>query len=255
MDATITVDFIALLFIVALASGFVDAIAGGGGLITMPALMAAGLSPIQALGTNKLQSSGGSLIASLYFMSRGVVNLQQMRLPILMTFIGGVAGSLLVQRVGTDLLEKIIPFLMIVIVLYFVFSPRLKSRQLISQPVFALTAAVGVGFYDGFFGPCATTFYIAAFIGLLGLSIVRATAHAKILNCTSNLASLLFFIIGGHVVWSAGVIMLFGQVIGARMGSRVVLSHGHTLVRPLIVCVSLAITTKLLWGNYGHLLQ
>lgn len=255
MDATITLDVIVLLFIVALASGFVDSMAGGGGLLTIPALMAVGLLPIQALATNKLQASGASLSASLYYISKGLLNLQHMRLPIVTTFIGSVAGTLLVQRVGTDFLEEVIPFLMIVIVFYFLLSPRLKSQQLISLPLFAVTAAMGVGFYDGFFGPGTGSFFVAVFTGLMGFSIIKATAHAKLLNCTSNLASLLFFIIGGHVVWTVGLIMLVGQVLGARLGSGIVLNHGQSLVRPLIVCVSLAITTKLIWGNYGHLLQ
>lgn len=258
MDATITLDLVVILFAVATAAGFVDSIAGGGGLIAMPALLAAGLSPVQALATNKLQGTGGTLSASFYFISRGAVNLREMRLAILMTFIGSMLGTLLVQRIDASILEQAIPFLLIGIVLYFLFSPRLsseRSRQVISMSVFSFTAAVVIGFYDGFFGPGTGSFFTIAFVSLLGYSIISATAHTKVLNCTSNLASLLFFIIGGHVVWTIGLVMMLGQILGARLGSGVVLSRGQTLIRPMIVCVSLAMTAKLLWGNYGHLLQ
>ncbi|KEI70879.1 TSUP family transporter [Endozoicomonas elysicola] len=257
MDATITLELVILLFAVATAAGFVDSIAGGGGLIAMPALLAAGLSPVQALATNKLQGTGGTLSASFYFISKGAVNLRKMRLAIVMTFIGSMLGTLLVQKIDAGVLEQAIPFLLIGIVLYFLFSPRLnsdQSRQVISLSVFSFTAAVVIGFYDGFFGPGTGSFFTIAFVSLLGYSITSATAHTKLLNCISNIASLLFFIIGGHVVWTVGLVMMLGQIIGARLGSTVVLSRGQTLIRPMIVCVSLAMTAKLLWGNYGHLL-
>lgn len=257
MDANITLELLLFLFAVATTAGFVDAIAGGGGLITIPALLASGLSPVQALATNKLQATGGSLSAGYYFVSRGVVKLHEMRLMILMTFIGSALGTILVQKITAAFLEQMIPFLLMGIVLYFLFSPRLSSQaeqsQQVSLTVFACTAGVGVGFYDGFFGPGTGSFFAAAFVVLLGYSITAATAHTKVLNATSNVASLLFFILGGQVVWTYGLMMILGQVLGARLGSRMVLSRGQTLIRPMILCVSMAMTAKLLWGNYGHL--
>ena len=257
MDANITLELLLFLFAVATTAGFVDAIAGGGGLITIPALLASGLSPVQALATNKLQATGGSLSAGYYFVSRGVVKLHEMRLMILMTFIGSALGTILVQKITAAFLEQMIPFLLMGIVLYFLFSPRLSSQaeqsQQVSLTVFACTAGVGVGFYDGFFGPGTGSFFAAAFVALLGYSITAATAHTKVLNATSNVASLLFFILGGQVVWTYGLMMILGQVLGARLGSRMVLSRGQTLIRPMILCVSMAMTAKLLWGNYGHL--
>lgn len=258
MDTALTFDFVLMLFAVATAAGFVDSIAGGGGLITIPALLAVGVPPVQALATNKLQSCGGAFSASYYFVSRGAVKLRNIRLAILMTFVGSVLGTLLVQEVDASVLERVIPFLMIGIVLYFLFSPRLSnddSRQAISLTVFSCTAAVVIGFYDGFFGPGTGSFFTVAFVSLLGFSITRATAHTKVLNATSNLASLLFFILGGHVIWAVGLVMMAGQIIGARLGSRMVLSRGQALIRPMIVCVSLVMTVKLLWSHYGHLLQ
>ena len=143
----------------------------------MPALLSVGLSPVQALATNKLQGAGGTLSASYYFISRGVVNLRAMRLPIIMTFIGSALGTLLVQMIDASTLKQIIPFLLVGIVLYFLFYPGIadqEGRQKITLPVFACSAAIVIGFYDGFFGPGTGSFFAAAFVSLMGFSMTKA---------------------------------------------------------------------------------
>ena len=259
MEFVLTLDWAFILFVVALLAGFVDSIAGGGGLITVPALLAIGLSPAQALATNKLQSSSGALTASLYFVRRGVVKLKDMRLAIAMTFAGSALGTILVQTIDASVLAKIIPFLLMGIAAYFIFSRSTgddeKRVAKITMPVFSCTAAMAIGFYDGFFGPGTGSFFAIAFVSLLGFSLTRATAHTKVLNCTSNIASLLFFILGGQVVWAVGGIMIFGQFIGARLGSRMVMTRGQQIIRPMIVIISLVMTGKLMWEQYGHLLM
>ena len=236
---------LAVLFFVALLAGFIDALAGGGGLLTVPALLAAGMTPAQALATNKLQACGGSLSSSLYFLRRGVVKLGDQKLNILMTFIGSTTGALLVQHVQSD----------ISIGLYFLLMPKLgeedRQRRLYGLP-FALVAGGCVGFYDGFFGPGAGSFYALAFVTLCGFNLAKSTAHAKVLNATSNLGGLLLFIIGGKVVWATGFVMLAGQFIGARLGSRLVLSKGQKLIRPMIVIVSAVMSAKLLFDSHGQ---
>lgn len=176
---------LAVLFFVAMLAGFIDALAGGGGLLTVPALLAAGMSPAQALATNKLQACGGSLSSSLYFIRRKVVNLADQKLNILMTFIGSTAGALLVQHVQSDILRQILPLLVICIGLYFLLMPKLgeedRQRRLHGLP-FALIAGGCVGFYDGFFGPGAGSFYALAFVTLAGFNLAKSTAHAKVLN-------------------------------------------------------------------------
>lgn len=194
-----------VLFFVAVLAGFIDSIAGGGGLLTIPALMAAGMSPANALATNKLQACGGSLSSSLYFIRRKVVNLAEQKLNILMTFIGSMSGALLVQHVQADILRQILPILVIFIGLYFLLMPKLgeedRQRRLYGLP-FALIAGGCVGFYDGFFGPAAGSFYALAFVTLCGYNLAKSTAHAKVLNATSNVGGLLLFIIGGKVIWA-----------------------------------------------------
>ncbi|MCK8344440.1 sulfite exporter TauE/SafE family protein [Erwinia amylovora] len=243
-----------VLFLVALLAGFIDSIAGGGGLLTVPALLAAGLSPAQALATNKLQSVGGSFSASLYFIRRKAVNLREQRLNIALTFVGSLAGALLVQHVRGDILRQLLPLLVIAIGLYFLLMTRIgeedRQRRLHGLP-FALVAGGCVGFYDGFFGPGAGSFYALAFVTLCGYNLAKSTAHAKVLNFTSNLGGLLLFMLGGKVVWLVGLVMLAGQVCGARLGARMVLSKGQKLIRPMIVIVSAVMSAKLLYDSHG----
>lgn len=239
----------ALLFAIALVAGLVDSIAGGGGLLTVPALLWTGLPPVEALATNKLQASFGSFIATVNFMRQGAVDLRLSRFSVACTFVGASVGALLVQVMSPELLERVIPFLLIGCAFYLLRSPRTAdadSHRRISDRAFALGIGTTVGFYDGFFGPGTGTFFAAAYLVLLGYNLRRATAHTKLLNFTSNLASLCWFAIGGYVVWRTGLIMAAGQFIGAWTGSHLVLRHGGRLVRPLLVVVTLAISLRLL---------
>ncbi|WP_437613771.1 sulfite exporter TauE/SafE family protein [Erwinia sp. V71] len=245
---------VGLLFCVAFVAAFIDSIAGGGGLLTVPALLAAGMSPAQALATNKLQGAGGSFSASLYFVRRKAVSLAEQKINIIMAFVGSVSGAILIQHIQPGLLRQILPLLIIAIGLYFLLMPRLgeedRMRRLNGLP-FALIAGGCVGFYDGFFGPGAGSFYALAFVTLAGFNLAKSTAHAKVLNFSSNLGGLLFFIFGGKVVWGTGLVMLLGAILGARVGARLVLSRGQQLIRPMVVCVSVVMSSKLLYDSHG----
>ena len=239
-------DVIAMLFGVATVAGFIDAIAGGGGLLTIPALLSTGLPPAVALGTNKLQACGGSFSASLYFVA----------LLILLTFIGAALGTIVVQNIDVNALKIGLPFLIFAIGIYFLFSPNIGDqdrKQRISYPLFGFTAGMGLGFYDGVFGPAVGSFYTLAFVLLLGFNLTKAVAHAKVLNFTSNLASLFFFILGGAVLWKIGFIMLIGQFIGATLGARMVVTKGKKLIRPMLVTISFIMVAKMLYeqGFFG----
>ncbi|PJE80992.1 hypothetical protein CI610_00045 [invertebrate metagenome] len=253
MEPAISLSLLSLLFFVAMGAGVVDSIAGGGGMITIPVLLSIGLSPAQALATNKLQAVGGSFSASFYFISRKMVNLQAMKVPIAMAFLGSIAGTLLVQNMDASLLNYVIPWMLIAIALYFLFSPSRKGEKgnaKISLLMFSLTAVFSIGFYDGFMGAGTGSLYAMAFTGLMGYTLPEATAHTKVLNCTSNIASLLFFILGGHTVWAVGFIMLAGELVGARMGAKLVFNRGAKIIRPLIIIISLVMAAKLLWQGY-----
>ena len=249
-------DVIAMLFGVATVAGFIDAIAGGGGLLTIPALLSTGLPPAIALGTNKLQACGGSFSASLYFVRKKAVDLKQVALLILLTFIGAALGTIVVQNIDVNALKIGLPFLIFAIGIYFLFSPNIGDqdrKQRISYPLFGFIAGMGLGFYDGVFGAAVGSFYTLAFVLLLGFNLPKAVAHAKVLNFTSNLASLLFFILGGAVLWKIGFIMLIGQFIGATLGARMVVTKGKKLIRPMLVTISFIMVAKMLYeqGFFG----
>lgn len=246
-------SIVLLLILAALVAGMIDSIAGGGGLITVPALLATGMPPTMALATNKLQSSFGSGTASFYFWRKGYIEFNKMRLPILCTFVGSAVGTVLVQRLDSTVLSRLLPFLLIGFALYFLFSPRIRnedSKNRLSPMLFAILVATSIGFYDGFFGPGTGSFFAFAFVVLAGYGITKATAHTKLLNFTSNIASLIVFAHGGQVLWIIGLIMATGQFIGSRIGSQMVISHGTRLVKPLLVIVSLLISIKLIWDHY-----
>ncbi|OCG59384.1 hypothetical protein A9G41_04765 [Gilliamella sp. Nev5-1] len=246
-------ELLILLFVIATLAGFIDSIAGGGGLLTVPALLAVGLPPASALATNKLQSCGGSFSASLYFIRQRMVDLTQQKWAIAFAFIGSAMGSLSVMHVQVDFLKLLLPILTIGVGLYFLLSPTIGENDRKSQLTliqFAFVPALGIGFYDGFFGPGAGSFYALAYITLAGFNLTKATAHTKVLNFTSNLAGLLFFIVGGEVIWSIGLIMLVGQFIGARLGAKMVIAKGRKLIRPMLITVSTLMSIKLIYENF-----
>lgn len=245
-------DEIALaLFLVAVVAGWVDAIGGGGGLLTIPALLWAGLSPAEALATNKLQGSFGSATATWNYARHGLVDWRGQKLAIVLTFLGATGGAWLVQQLDKAWLERLVPLLLAAFALYFLFSPRLgdlPQAQRISPAAFAASVGLGVGFYDGFFGPGTGTFFAMGYVALLGYSLPHATGNTKLLNCTSNVAALLCFAIGGHILWQTGLIMAAGQILGGYLGSHMAAKHGSKLIRPVLVLVSLLLAGKLLLG-------
>ncbi|ANE74231.1 sulfite exporter TauE/SafE family protein [Dickeya solani] len=247
-------DVLALLFLASVIAGFVDSIAGGGGLLSIPVLLAAGLSPAQVLATNKLQAVGGSFSASLYFIRRKAVDMKILTLAVPLTFVGAMFGAWLIQQIHADFLRKLLPVLVIGIGLYFLLMPKVGDEDRharMSLLPFSLLGGACVGFYDGFFGPGAGSFYALAYVTLLGFNLAKATAHAKVLNFTSNFGSLLFFMLGGQVVWGVGLVMLVGQIIGARLGARMVLTKGQKLIRPMLVIMSALMSIKLIHDNHG----
>ncbi|MES9844654.1 MAG: TSUP family transporter [Candidatus Sedimenticola sp. PURPLELP] len=242
-----------LLFGTGLVAGAVDAIAGGGGLIALPVLLSTGLSPVQALATNKLQGSFGTFSSSLFFIRKKQVDLKQAAFMVACTFIGSMLGTVLVQMIDLSFLTALIPILLILVALYFLFTPNLREEQArhrISSALFGATVGFGGGFYDGFFGPGTGSFFLIGFVTLLGYGLIKATAHTKILNFASNIGSLALFIVGGHVVWTLGLTMALGQFIGGRLGAHLAFRKGAKIIRPLIVIVTLSISLKLLYGYW-----
>ncbi len=250
-------ELLALMFAAGFFAGLVDAIAGGGGLITLPVLLTVGLSPIQAIATNKLQGSFGTFSATLNFVRKGHLDIRAWILPITLTFVGAASGVLVLRSVDSSFLVNAMPFLLIAIAIYFLFQRKLGEddrHQRISRNVFAFFFGAGIGFYDGFFGPGTGSFFTLAIVTLLGYNMLKATAHAKLLNFTSNFASLLFFIFSGSLVWSVGLVMACGSILGGFLGSQMTMRHGARIIRPLLVLTSILMTVKLVHSNPDHIL-
>lgn len=249
----LSVELLSILFVVATAAGFIDAMAGGGGLLTLPALLAAGVPPTQALATNKLQSSFGSFSASWYFVRNGIVSLKEMRLAIACTFVGSAVGAEAVQYIDAGVLTSLVPLLLVAISIYFLLMPKTKQSEgkaKISEALFAFSVGGGVGFYDGFFGPGTGSIFTVCFVALGHFSLVEATARTKVLNFTSNIAALLFFILAGLPIWELGLVMAVGGFIGARLGAKVVVTKGQKWIRPLVITMSMLMALKLLWEQH-----
>ncbi len=238
---------------IAILTGFIDAIAGGGGLIMMPVLLFCGLSPLEALGTNKLQSMFGTGTALRSFARSGLVDWRPNRFAASLVFAGAIAGSLVVQSVHLRLLGLLIPVLLTIAALYILLSPRMSDEDARERMTASRYAPVGgaIGFYDGFFGPGAGTFFTTSLVGTRGYGLTKATAMTKLFNFTSNAASVIMFGLGGHILWLLGLCMAAGAMLGAWLGSRTALRFGAKLIRPLLVVISLGMTARLLWGYFA----
>ncbi|HJV80406.1 TSUP family transporter [Noviherbaspirillum sp.] len=250
MDVVLSPDVLAMLFAAAMVAGFIDAIAGGGGLITIPALLLAQVPPLHTLATNKLQGSFGSLTASLMALRRGLVTWSDMRILFAASLIGAGFGAYAVQFVNAKTLDVIIPVVLLSIGLYFMLAPgagSIDGQPRMNSAAYQGVVVPGIGFYDGMFGPGTGSFFSMAGVALRGHNLVTATAQAKVLNFASNIASLAVFIAGGKVMWTVGATMIGGQVIGSWAGSHAMVRGGTRLIRPMIVTVCCVMLGRYAW--------
>ncbi|MEI6643886.1 MAG: TSUP family transporter [Novosphingobium sp.] len=234
----------------AVLTGCIDAIAGGGGLLTLPALIYAGLPPHLVLGTNKLQSAMGATVATTRYHRAGLFALRPNLPATLAAFGGAAAGALVIQRFDTHALRLVVPLLLMGAALYTLLSPRMDDapgKPRITERGY-LPVAGGIGFYDGFFGPGTGQFFAATLVGFRGLGLTRATGLTKLLNLASNAASLIVFAAGGQVLLLLGLLMGAGSMLGALIGTRLATRYGARIIRPLLVTASLALTGRLVWG-------
>ncbi len=242
----------AALTAIAVLTGFIDAVAGGGGLIMMPALLWAGLPPINALAANKLQSMFGTSVACFNYARKGLIDIRANLLTTIAIFAGASIGVIAVQSIDSSLLALIIPLLLMAMAIYVLLSPRMSdedAHQRISARGYAPLGGV-IGAYDGFFGPGTGSFFTTSLVALRGLGLTRATALSKLFNLTSNIASVLFFAIGGKMFWLLGFSMAAGAMLGGWLGSHTAMRFGARLIRPLLVLLSLGLTARLLWDYF-----
>lgn len=244
---------ILFLFLVAIVAGFVDAIAGGGGLITVPSLLLSGVPPLTVLGTNRMQSAIGELTSFITFWRNNAINVRGLWWGAGATAVGATLGSFSVSLFSSDLLRAILPVLMVLITLYAILSSRLRasvrSQALLTTKAFMIAGGLSIGFYNGFFGPGVGSIWMLAFIALLGLTVKEASIATKPLNLIGNVISLCFFAYLGSVDYALGLAMGAGQIIGAFAGSHLVIANGDRIVRPVFIIVCSLMTAKLLYEN------
>ena len=243
------VTLVLVLALVALMAGFFDAIAGGGGLITLPVLFIAGIEPLAAIATNKFQAASATVSATFAFAHKGMIDWKRSRLMALMAFFGGALGALSVSFVPKALLQACVPILLIVVAAYFAFSPKPDDqtrKARISTSVFCMTAAPVIGFYDGVFGPGVGSFFMLACVILLGQHLLQAVCNSKLLNAACNLGALSVFSLSGAIIWPLAITMALAAFAGAQLGARCAVHFGPRLIKPLLVCVCCIMATKLL---------
>jgi uncharacterized membrane protein YfcA len=242
---------IILLCMAGFLAAFVDSIAGGGGLISVPAFMLAGLPPHMVLGTNKFSATAGSFTSSLKFIKSGNANFKLLKYLIPFTFIGSMLGVRAVLNIDQKFLNGLVLILIMFIGIYTLFSKSLglqdKFQGLTKKNVFfGIILALSLGFYDGFFGPGTGSFLVFGFISIFGFNFLVSSANARILNFTSNVTALVLFAINGKINYTLGVPVAICMIIGARLGTSVALNKGSKLIKPIFVTMSLAVAVKML---------
>ncbi len=230
-------------------AGLIDTLAGGGGLLTLPALLISGVPPLASLGTNKLQGSIGTAMSSYMMFRHKKISWPHVKFLMLFSFIGSALGAVIVQWIDVHFLSYIVPFVLFIIVAYFIVAPQsheTSHKPRISEKAFQYTVVPFIGCYDGMFGPGTGSFFSTANAFLRGMGFIEATARAKALNFSSNIAAFIVFIAVGQYVWQVAMVMMLGQLIGAWLGSHCLIKIKPVYLRVLVVIMSSAMLVKYL---------
>ncbi len=248
--AVYSFEILTFLFVIAIIAGFIDTLVGGGGLLAVPALMLSGMPPIYVLGTNKLQGSMGTGIATFVLFRKNKLKWETIKYLMLASFCGAVFGSVIIQLIDARVLSFVIPVVLVVIAIYFIISPEPKKQLSngLSDRSFNNVAVPTIGFYDGMFGPGAGSFYVLTGVLFKKIDIIQSTILAKPLNFASNVAGLVVFLSFGHVAWLIGLLMMSGQLIGASLGVNYLLKANPRVIRFLIVAMSISMLARYIYS-------
>ena len=240
-----------LVTLASLLAGFVDAIVGGGGLILLPALFATfpSATPATLLGTNKSASVWGTTMATWQYSRRVQIRWQSMLPASLAGFAGAFGGAWAVTILSPDFLRRLLPLVLLVVLVYTLAKKDLGRHHV---PRFAEKAewqaasliGVTIGFYDGFFGPGTGSFFVFLLVRWLGYDFLNASASAKLLNVSTNIAAIILFAAKGHVWWHFAVPLAVANVAGSLLGTHMALKHGAHFVRWIFIFVVSALILK-----------
>lgn len=232
-------------------AAFVDSMAGGGGIISVPAFMAAGLPPHIVLGTNKFAATTGSLTSSLNYIKSGKCNFKLIKILGPFTLVGSILGVKAVLLIDESFLQPLVLVLVLAIGIYTFFSKSIGKENsfkgLNKKNIFlSIILALSLGFYDGFFGPGTGSFLIFGLIKILKVDFLTASANSRILNFISNISSLIIFALSGNINYLIGIPVCIFMIFGAKMGTRLAIKKGSKVIKPIFVTMSLAVAVKLL---------
>jgi uncharacterized protein len=235
---------LALLTIASLLAGSIDSIVGGGGLVLVPALFATfpSTAPATLLGTNKFAAVWGTLISAHQFSKRVELNWRVLLPAAAFALCGSLCGAWVVTVVDPTFLRRLLPVVLVIVLFYTLWNkelgrshvPRYSGLQAV-----VVTSGIGalIGFYDGFFGPGAGSFYVFLLVRLMGYDFLNASASAKVLNVATNFAALVLFSLKGHVWWQVGLVLAAANIIGSVVGTHLALKHGASFVRSIFILV------------------
>jgi uncharacterized protein len=250
----LSIELLVLLFAIAVGAGIVDAIAGGGGLITLPALLLTGMPPAHALASNKIQALASAASSAHRYLRSGEAETSGLLIRICAGVAGASIGAYCLRMVDPSLLSRIAPFLLIGVACFFLLSRNhigKKRSPVVGNIAFAISACLPIGFYDGFFGPGTGSMYAAAFVLLLGRELRSATADTKILNTAGSVVAAVIFLPSGLIVWPAALAMALGGIIGGQIGASLALRWGAPFIRLMLVLVSVVLATRLILQQYN----
>lgn len=246
---------ILFLCLVGFTAAAVDAIAGGGGLISLPSILAVGVPSHFALGTNKFASTCGATTSAYTFIREKKVFIPLLKFTVPCTLVGSILGVLTALKIDQGFLKIIILVLIFATAIYTVTKKDfgnedkfqgLTDRNTVQGCIFAFA----LGFYDGFFGPGTGSFLIFLFISVYGFDFTVAAGNSKVLNFVSNITSLVMFALNGKIYYMVGIPMGLAMIVGARVGSKVAIKNGSKVIKPIFVTIALVLTVKLLLDTF-----
>jgi uncharacterized membrane protein YfcA len=248
---------LAALAVIGIIAGFIDAIVGGGGLLSIPALLTMGIPPHLALGTNKLAACFGSITSSYTYYKQQLFVPAFWKTCAIATFVGAILGSGLVFLINSNWLEKLLPLLIISIAIYTLFSPKAMGSAHYVAPTKAptnkrqATQGLILGGYDGFAGPGIGAFWTVSSISLHKLPLLESCALARIMTLISNITALIIFASLGQVNWILGLWMGVCMMAGSFIGARSAIRFGIPFIKPLFIISVVSIATHLAWSAWA----
>lgn len=247
----LTWGMLAFIVVAAFAAGWVDAVVGGGGLLQLPALLLIpGITPVQALATNKLASVFGTATSSVTYYRRAKPDIRT-ALPMAgIALAGSFGGAAVATALPAAAFKPIIVIALLAVALFTAFRPKLGASTMLrfhghKHHIAAGTAGLVIGFYDGLIGPGTGTFLVITLVALLGYDFLQASAKAKIVNLATNFGALLLFIPHGAVLWMLGGVLAVANMVGSYLGSRMAISHGARFIRVVFLIVAVGLIGRL----------